>query len=117
MVITGYFGEIGSVGSVGNYLNFIISSAAWLYIAYTVWKLQPTKGSAAVKQAVNNMKKFVIFGWAIYPIGTAIQEFLELNGTDAKTLELSICVAAIIYIIADVVNKVGFGIVALKAVK
>ncbi len=117
MVVTGYFGEIGSVGSVGNYLNFFISSAAWLYIAYTVWKLQPTKGSAAVKQAVNNMKKFVIFGWAIYPIGTAIQEFLELNGTDAKTLELSICVAAIIYIIADVVNKVGFGIVALRAVK
>ena len=117
MVITGYFGEIGSVGSVGNYLNFIISSAAWGYIAYTVWKLQPTKGSAAVKQAVNNMKKFVIFGWAIYPIGTAIQEFLELNGTDAKTLELSICIAAIIYIVADVVNKVGFGIVALKAVK
>lgn len=117
MVVTGYFGEIGSVGSIGNYVNFIISSAAWGYIAYTVWKLQVNKGSAEVKKAVNNMKKFVIFGWAIYPIGTAIQEFLELNGTDAKTLELSICVAAIIYIIADVVNKVGFGIVALRAVK
>jgi len=117
MVITGYFGEIGSVGSVGNYVNFVISSLAWVYIAYTIWKLKATKGSAQVKKAVNNMKKFVIFGWAIYPIGTAIQEFLELNGTDAKTIELSICIAAIIYVIADIVNKVGFGIVALKAVK
>jgi len=117
MVVTGYFGEIGAVGSIGNYMNFMISSLAWLYIAYTIWKLPVTKGSAEVKRAVNNMKKFVIFGWAIYPIGTAIQEFLELNGSDAKTIELSICIAAIIYIIADVVNKVGFGIVAVKAVK
>jgi bacteriorhodopsin len=117
MIITGYFGEIGTPGSVGNYMNFVISSVAWIYIAYTIWMIKPTKGTAAIKQSIVNMKKFVIFGWVIYPIGTAIQEFLELSGSDAKTIELAVCLAAIIYVFADVINKVGFGIVALKAVK
>ena len=117
MIVTGYFGEIGVAGSAGNYVNFVISSAAWVYIAYTLWQLKPTKGTAAVKAAISNMKKFVIFGWLVYPIGTAIQEILELNNSDAETVKLAVCSAAIIYVIADVVNKVGFGIFALKAFK
>jgi bacteriorhodopsin len=70
-----------------------------------------------MKASVESMKKFVVFGWVIYPIGTAIQEFLEISGSDAATIEVAVCAAAIIYVVADVVNKVGFGIVALRAVK
>jgi bacteriorhodopsin len=117
MIITGYFGEIGVPGSAGNYMNFIISTLAWLYIAYTIWKLQPTKGTAALKSSISNMKKFVIFGWMIYPIGTAVQEFLELSGSDAATMQLAVCSSAIIFIFADIINKVGFGIVAVNAFK
>lgn len=117
MIITGYFGEIGVPGSVGNYMNFIISSLAWVYIAYTIWKLQPAKGTVALKNSIANMKKFVIFGWMIYPIGTAMQEFLELNGSDAETIKLAVCLSAIIYVIADITNKVGFGVVAVNAFK
>jgi bacteriorhodopsin len=117
MIITGYFGEVGVPGTVGNYVNFIISSFAWGYIAYTIWQIKPTKGTAAMKTSIQSMKKFVVFGWVIYPIGTAIQEFLEISGSDAKTLESAVCLAAIIYVVADVINKVGFGIVALRAVK
>jgi bacteriorhodopsin len=90
---------------------------AWGYIAYTIWQIKPTKGTAAMKVSIESMKKFVVFGWVIYPIGTAIQEFLEISGSDAATIEVAVCVAAIIYVVADVVNKVGFGIVALRAVK
>lgn len=117
MIVTGYFGEVGVAGSAGNYVNFILSTIAWAYIAYTLWQLKPTKGSAAVKAAVSNMKKFVIFGWLVYPIGTAVQQFLELNNSDAEITKLAVCSAAIIYVIADVINKVGFGIFALKAFK
>jgi len=117
MIITGYFGEMGTPGTVGNYVNFIISSLAWGYIAYTIWQIKPNKGTAAMKASIESMKKFVVFGWVIYPIGTAIQEFLEISGSDAATIEVAVCVAAIIYVVADVVNKVGFGIVALRAVK
>jgi bacteriorhodopsin len=117
MIVTGYFGEVGVAGSAGNYVNFILSTIAWAYIAYTLWQLKPTKGSAAVNAAVSNMKKFVIFGWLVYPIGTAVQQFLELNNSDAEITKLAVCSAAIIYVIADVINKVGFGIFALKAFK
>jgi len=117
MIVTGYFGEIGAAGSIGNYVNFALSTFAWAYIAYTLWQLKPTKGTVAVKAAVANMKKFVIFGWLVYPIGTAIQEFLELNNSDAENIKVAVCSAAIIYVLADVVNKVGFGIFALKAFK
>ena len=117
MIITGYFGEVGQPGTVGNYVNFIISSLAWVWIAYTIWNIKPTKGTAAMKKSIETMKKFVIIGWAIYPIGTALQELLEISGSDAQAIELAVCVAAIIYVFADVINKVGFGIVALRAVK
>jgi hypothetical protein len=98
-------------------VNFVISSLAWIYIAYTVWNIKPTKGTALLKNSIETMKKFLVFGWVIYPIGTAVQEFLELSGSDTQTIELAVCLAAIIYVIADIVNKVGFGVVAIKAFK
>jgi len=117
MIVTGYFGEVGVPGSAGNYVNFVISSAAWLYIVYLIWNLQLGKASDELKKVVANMKYFVIFGWAIYPIGTAIQQFMVINKSDVDTLSNAVCIAAIIYVIADIVNKVGFGLVAMKALK
>ena len=117
MIVTGYLGEIGVAGSGGNYVNFTLSSLAWFYIAYTIWKIELPKGTAEIKRVITNMKYFVIFGWAIYPIGTAVQEIMELRNTDAGIISNAICIAAIIYIVADIVNKVGFGLVAMKALK
>ncbi|NDE89318.1 MAG: hypothetical protein EB055_05010, partial [Micrococcales bacterium] len=110
-------GEVGTAGSVGNYVNFVISSAAWLYIVYLIWNLKLGKASEDLKKVIANMKLFVIFGWAIYPIGTAIQQFMVVNNSDKATLDNAVCIAAIIYVIADIVNKVGFGLVAMKALK
>lgn len=117
MIVTGYLGEIGVAGSGGNYVNFILSSLAWAYIAYTIWKIELPKGTAEIKRVITNMKYFVIFGWAIYPIGTAVQEIMELRNTDVQIISNAVCAAAIIYVVADVVNKVGFGLVAMKALK
>ena len=117
MIITGYFGEIGNPGSIGNYVNFIISSAAWLYIVYLIWNLKLSKAGDELTKSITNMKYFVIFGWAIYPIGTAIQQFMVLGNANTEVLGNAACIAAIIYIIADIVNKVGFGLVAISALK
>lgn len=115
MIVFGYLGEIGTPGSVTNYLFFIISTLGWLYIVYVVFTLKlGADAPAHVQRAVSIMKWFVIAGWAIYPIGTATQEFIELGGGDAA---LAISIAAIIYVIADVLNKVGFGIIAVRAAK
>lgn len=114
MIVTGYLGEVGEPGSANNWIMFIISSVAWLYIVYAVFqiKLDGMKDYAA--NAVKIMRRFVMLGWAIYPIGTAIQEFLELGGAD---LTAAVTIAAMIYVIADVLNKVGFGMVAVAAAK
>lgn len=60
------------------------------------------------------MRLFVIIGWSIYPRATATQEILEISGTEVG---LAVGVAALIYVIADVLNKVGFVIVAVNAAK
>ncbi|MDO9590550.1 MAG: bacteriorhodopsin [Microcella sp.] len=114
MIATGYLGEIGEPGSAGNYFFFVVSTAAWLYIVYVVWGIKLPGAEAHIQRAVTAMKWFVIAGWAIYPIGTATQEFIELGGGDPS---LAIGIAAIIYVVADVLNKVGFGIVAVNAAR
>ncbi len=114
MIVTGYLGEVGEPGSAQNYIFFILSTLAWLYIVLVVFGIKLPGAEAHIQRAVLAMKWFVIAGWAIYPIGTATQEFIELGGGDAA---VAISVAAVIYVIADVLNKVGFGIVAVKAAK
>lgn len=114
MIVTGYLGEVGEPGSAGNVIFFVISVLAWLYIVYAIFGIKATGAPEHVQRAVSIMRLFVIIGWSIYPLGTATQEFLELSGSD---LGLAASAAAIIYVIADVLNKVGFGIVAVNAAK
>lgn len=114
MIVTGYLGEMGEPGSAANVIFFVISSAAWIYIIFVILKINVSGAPDHVQSAVRIMRLFVIIGWAIYPIGTALQEFLELGGAD---IALAASVAACIYVVADVVNKVGFGIIAVNAAK
>ena len=114
MIVTGYLGEVGTEGEVSTWIWFIISSVAWFYIVYAVFqnKLDGMPDYAA--RAVRIMRRFVMFGWAIYPIGTSIEEFMKLSGADVSN---AIAIAAIVYVIADVLNKVGFGMIAVSAAK
>lgn len=114
MIVTGYLGEVGEPGSAGNVIFFLISVLAWLYIVYAVFSVKVSGAPEHVRRAVAIMRLFVIIGWSIYPLATATQEFLEISGSD---IGLAAGVAAIIYVIADVLNKVGFGIVAVNAAK
>jgi sensory rhodopsin len=114
MIVTGYLGEVGEPGSANNYLFFIVSTLAWLYIVYVVLGIKLPGAETHIQKAVTAMKWFVIAGWAIYPIATATQEFIELGGGDPAT---AISIAAVIYVVADVLNKVGFGMVAVRAAK
>jgi bacteriorhodopsin len=114
MIATGYLGEIGEPGSASNWIFFIISSLAWVYIIIQILGIDISNGSAVAQRAVRQMRWFVILGWAIYPIGTAIEQFMKLGGQDVTQ---AVAIAAVIYVIADVLNKVGFGIIAVRAAK
>jgi bacteriorhodopsin len=114
MIVTGYLGEVGMEGEVSTIVWFVISSLAWLYIVYAVFQVKLDGMPAYAASAVKVMRRFVMFGWAIYPIGTAIEEFMKLSGADVSA---AVAIAAIVYVIADVLNKVGFGMVAVNAAK
>ena len=114
MIVTGYLGEVGMEGEVSTIVWFVISSLAWLYIVYAVFQVKLDGMPAYAASAVKIMRRFVMFGWAIYPIGTATEEFMKLSGADVSG---AVAIAAIVYVIADVLNKVGFGMVAVNAAK
>ena len=114
MIVTGYLGEVGEPGSANNWIMFIISSVAWVYIVYAVFHVKTDGMPSYAANAVKVMRRFVMFGWAIYPIGTSIEEFMTLSGADVTA---AAGLAAIVYVIADVLNKVGFCMVAVNAAK
>jgi len=114
MIVTGYLGEVGMEGEVSTIIWFVISSLAWFYIVYAVFQIKLDGMPDYAASAVKIMRRFVMLGWAIYPIGTAIEEFMKLSGADVTA---AVAIAAIVYVIADVLNKVGFGMVAVRAAK
>ena len=115
MIVTGYLGEISPVGNLETWVWFIISSVAWLYIVYAVFQVKLDGMPAYAASAVKVMRRFVMIGWAIYPIGTSIEQFMQL--LEVGDVASAVAIAAIVYVIADVLNKVGFGMVAVRAAK
>ncbi len=60
-----------------------------------------------ISQAVRLMRAFILIGWAIYPIGF----LMALTGDSGGALR------ELAYNVADVINKVGFGLVAYNGIK
>jgi len=114
MIATGYLGEVATEGTASAWIFFLISSAAWVYIVWAVFQIKLDGMPDYAASAVRIMRRFVMLGWAIYPIGTATEEFMKLSGADVGN---AVAIAAIVYVIADVLNKVGFGIIAVSAAK
>ena len=104
MLIGGYAGEAG-YADVGP--AFFVGMAGWLYIIYELFKgeasqLNENSGNAACQQAFKTIRAIVTFGWAIYPIGYYLA-YMGGGTNDSETLN-------IVYNLADLVNKVAFGL-------
>ena len=104
MLIGGYLGESG-------YLNvtiaFIIGMAGWAYILYEIFageagRVAADEAPESVKSAFSTMRWIVTIGWAIYPLGYFFGYMA--GGADMATLN-------IIYNLADVLNKIAFGVI------
>ena len=104
MLIGGYLGEAG-------YLNvlvaFIIGMAGWAYILYEIFageagRVAADEAPESVKAAYSTMRWIVTIGWAIYPLGYFFGYMA--GGADMATLN-------IIYNLADVLNKIAFGVI------
>ena len=110
MLVTGYFGE--AVYPKQAAIWGLVSGLAYFYIVYEVWMGDVAKlskaSSTSVQKAVNSLLKFVVIGWAIYPIGylvgTADGQWYSFMANLGWNMD-------IIYNIGDAVNKIGFGLV------
>jgi sensory rhodopsin len=116
MIITGYFGEhmLNTVGSATFevWTLFALGCLAWMFLLFIIFS-SLTEFSrdkvAPVKIAFTKMRLFIALGWAVYPIGYMVACFSD--GVGPKIAR------ELIYNIADLVNKVGLGIVVVSAAK
>ena len=107
MLVGGYLGE---AGYMSVWPAFIIGMAGWAYILYEIFVGQASKISAqsappAVQAAFNTMRLIVTIGWSIYPIGYFFG-YLTGSGPEASANALNL-----IYNLADVLNKIAFGLI------
>lgn len=104
MLVPGYMGEAGYINVT---VGFVIGMLGWFYILYEIFageasKVAATQATPAVQKSYNLMKWTVTVGWSIYPIGYFFG-YMMADGTDAATLN-------IVYNLADVLNKIAFGL-------
>ncbi|MEP4148064.1 MAG: bacteriorhodopsin-like [Halioglobus sp.] len=103
MLVPGYMGEAGYLNST---VGFAIGMVGWVFILYEIFfgeasKVAASQAPAAVQKSYSLMKWTVTVGWSIYPIGYFFGYLA--GGTDVGTLN-------IVYNLADVLNKIAFGL-------
>ncbi|MGY8817198.1 MAG: bacteriorhodopsin-like [Pseudomonadales bacterium] len=107
MLVGGYVGETGILAVLPA---FIIGIIGWAYILYEIFageasKINANSAPKSVQSAFNTMRLIVIIGWAIYPTGYFFGYLIDSNPAD------SAAVLNIIYNLADVLNKIAFGLI------
>jgi sensory rhodopsin len=115
MIICGYFGEhlLNTSGaSTEVWMLFGLGTLAWLFLLFIIFS-SLTEFSrdkvAPVRRAFSGMRLFIALGWAIYPIGFMVASF---SGGDGVKIAREL-----IYNFADLINKVGLGLVVVTAAK
>lgn len=113
MLVTGYIGEAFTDGTTAHSVKWgVISTIGYIYILYSaafgeVKQLAEKSGNPNVVKGIKYLTRFVVIGWAIYPIGYMCMPGGLLNvwfGWSSSNVDL-------FYNIADAVNKIGFGLV------
>ena len=108
MLIFAWIAETSPLGLGTWWICYLISCVCWLFMVGILFT-QVTKAASFLPQnfqgTLGVMKGFILIGWVIYPIGF----LLALTGNES-TREIA-------YNIADVINKVGFGVACVVAAK
>ncbi|MEM1213231.1 MAG: bacteriorhodopsin [Planctomycetota bacterium] len=110
MLVTAWIAEVSPIGGASWWGFYLVSCVAWLGIVGMLYT-QVTKAAGhmpdAFKSQLNVMKSFIAIGWIIYPVGF----LLALGGPGGESAR------EIAYNIADVINKVGFGVACVVAAR
>lgn len=107
MLIGGYLGE---AGYMAVWPAFIIGMVGWAYILYEIFlgqagKINAQSAPPSVQSAFSTMRWIVTIGWAIYPVGYFFGYLTGSSPADSSNA------LNIIYNLADVLNKIAFGLI------
>jgi sensory rhodopsin len=116
MILFGFAGETSINAAQGatvvGWAMFGVGCLAWLFIIFILYSAVTNASKnklGPVKQGLSRLKLFIVFGWAIYPLGFLIT--LISNAPEVRVGR------ELIYNVADLFNKVGFGMVAIYAIR
>ena len=117
MILFGYLGEIGEIGALPG---LILGGVGWAMIMvatglpfglYDGLGVDNSKIKEELVWSANALRTFILVGWIIYPIGYLVgTELVDVGSSGEETM-------AILYNIADMINKIGFGVVAWMGAK
>ena len=112
------FGYLGESGAIDGMLGLILGGVGWAMIIVatgTPWSsgkgVDNSKIAPELLWSTNALRWFICVGWVIYPIGYLFNP--EAGVSDAVSAEIM----AVLYNIADIINKIGFGVVAWMGAK
>jgi bacteriorhodopsin len=114
------FGYLGETGVMNEGLGLILGGVGWVMIMvatglpfglYDGLGVDNSKIREELVWSTNALRTFILVGWVIYPIGYLVGTEMVDAGADGKEI------MAILYNIADMINKIGFGIVAWMGAK
>jgi len=114
------FGYLGESGVIPGFAGLVLGGVGWAMIVVatgTPWTSGKGVDNSKIKPellwSANALRWFIVVGWVIYPFGYMFNP--TVNMIDAGTSGAE--AMAIAYNIADIINKIGFGIVAWMGAK
>jgi bacteriorhodopsin len=114
------FGYLGEIGEIDAWAGLILGGVGWAMILVATglpfgWYDGKGVDNSKIKDellwSANALRTFILVGWVIYPVGYLVGTGLVDAGTDGQEI------MAILYNIADMINKIGFGVVAWMGAK
>ena len=113
------FGYLGESGAISGIAGLVLGGVGWAMIVVatgTPWSsgkgVDNSKIAPELMWSTNALRWFICVGWIIYPLGYLFNPTADIlpDAVDAEIM-------AILYNIADMINKIGFGVVAWMGAK
>ena len=106
MIGAGYYGETSAVQSNEWWTGFVVAMAAYAYLMRNL-QAEGAGLKAAEAEQFDKIKNLILVGWVIYPLGY----LAPAVGSDLEPIR------EVLYTIADIINKVGLGVLVLGMAK